>query len=176
MTFEDLWKIVRRYWVMMLTAAMVGLALAAVYTLTREPRYSATSYAYVVSSGDGQGGNSYASSVFAQSKARAWLPLFKSNAVAQRVIDDANLTMTPSQLAGRTTATLQDESPAVSVTVSASSPAQAKAIADGIVSATSSEVERLEGDLAGASIRVVSAAVESIALVYDDPGERVLLT
>lgn len=171
MTFEDLWKIVRRYWVLILTASLVGLVLSTVYTFTREPKYSATSYAYVVA--DENSGGSFAGSAFAQSKAQAWLPLFKSNAVADRVIERSNLDITASDLANRTTATLQDESPAVSVTVTAASPEDAKSIADGIVDATSAEVQRLEGKTAGATIKVVSAAERPTRPSYPRP-ERIL--
>lgn len=174
MTFEELWRLTKRYWLPILTCAIVGVLLAGLFTITRTPTYQATSTAYVVGDSDGAtSGAGYANSLAAQTKAKAWLPLFSSSAVAQRVIDDMGLDMTAAELASRIAVTVEEDSPAVTVRAEANTAVGARDIADAVVKETGAEVTRIEGDNPGARIQTVSSAALPAAPSYPRP-ERII--
>ncbi|WP_071606257.1 polysaccharide biosynthesis tyrosine autokinase [Luteipulveratus halotolerans] len=159
MTLEDFWKLTRRYWVLLLGFALLGLLCAGAYTLTRTKQYTATATAFVVakSSGDDTG-SAYAGSMLAQTKAKAWLPLFKSTPVASRAAQQLGLPDSPTAIASRVSTSLTDETPAITVTATAPTPAGARSLADAVVNATAQQVQQIEGAGGAASIRPVQTA------------------
>lgn len=162
MTFEDLWKLTRRYWLLLTASLLVGVALAGGYMLTRTPVYTATTVAYVVpiDSGNSEAstGSAYSGSLLAQQKAKAWVPLITSTGTAKATIDSLKLDMSPEALAGRITAELADDTPSITVGASADSPRAAQRIADGVVTSAAAEARALEGKQAGVEIKPIQNA------------------
>ena len=176
MTLDDLWKLIRRYWAILLGCTLLGGALAAVFVATQPKRYTASTTAYIVA-GDTRlktdptsaASLAYSNSMLAQQKAKSWVPLFTSSATAQRVIDELHLNMTPAQVAGSVKVAPVADAPQLNIAVTSTSPKKARDIADAIVRASQKQVEALEGSQAGARIDPISSAVLPSAPSYPNP-------
>lgn len=178
MTLEDLWKLTRRQFVVIIVAALVGLLLAFVWMSLQPKVYTATAAGYVTAGGGSSIGESYSSQTLAQQKAQAYVTLFTNRRVTEAVIKDLGLDATPQALAARITASVPEEGVSISVTAAGPSPEEAKAIADSVVTAAAAEAKRIEES--GPTRRVVQAdgstrTVKSQAQVLIEPNESAVL-
>ncbi|WP_018156644.1 polysaccharide biosynthesis tyrosine autokinase [Demetria terragena] len=161
MTLEDLWKIVRRYWTLILISVVVCTALSAVYVWTRTPVYTANATAVVVvGDSDQQGGSgaAYSNSLLAQVKAKGYVDLVNSTGVAERVVKDLKLQDSPNELAATLTAELTPDTPNIKVTATSDEPERAQEIANSVVRSTAAEAKSLEGKSSTVTIKLVSDA------------------
>ncbi|RNI25190.1 polysaccharide biosynthesis tyrosine autokinase [Flexivirga caeni] len=176
MTLEDLWKLTRRYWLMLVACAAIGLALAAAYTWTRTKEYTATAQALVASptaSGRNNAQNSsaaYSNGLVAQQRATVWANLATSQQVTSQVIRNEHLNETPGQLAGNISATVPQTSPIITVHATSTDPAKAKAIANSVVDVLTSYVQKADPDT-GVAIKNTSSAVLPSTPSYPKPAK-----
>ncbi|CAM2909952.1 MULTISPECIES: polysaccharide biosynthesis tyrosine autokinase [Dermacoccus] len=179
MSLDDLWRIARRYWAILVAMSLAGVAIAWLFLLTQPERYTATTTAYVTA-GATNGGNSqadkqaqaamaYSNSMLAKQKAQAWLPVFKTTPVMESVINKLKLDTSPAALASTVSTTMDEEAPVITVSATASTPVQARDAANEIVKATADQVTKLEGSGAGAEIRLVSNAELPGSPSYPNP-------
>lgn len=137
LTRANLWRI--------LLAVIAGAALAVGYASTLPKIYSADASGYVVTASGGQTtGDVFAGSALAGSKADSYLPLVRSRAVAARVVEELHLEADPAAIAGSVTGMVEPASVILRVTAVASSPEQARDVADATIAATALEASRLE--------------------------------
>ncbi|GGB27344.1 chromosome partitioning protein [Flexivirga endophytica] len=174
MTLEDLWKLTRRYWIMLAACACVGLALAAAYTWTRTKQYTATAQALVAApstSGDStSSGAAYSSGLVAQQRAAVWADLATSRQVTGEVIKQQKLSLSKDQLATQITATVPQDKPIITVSVSAEDPARAKAIANSVVDVLTGYVQKADPNT-GVAIKNTSSAVLPRSPSYPKPAK-----
>ena len=133
MTLEDLWKLVRRQFVVIGLCAVLGLVLAVGWMLLQPKQYTASAAGYVTAGGGSSIGESYSSQTLAQQKAKAYVTLFTNRRVTQSVIKELGLDSTPQQLASRITATVPEDGVSISVTATGPSPEEARDVADAVV-------------------------------------------
>ncbi|WP_446666167.1 polysaccharide biosynthesis tyrosine autokinase [Flexivirga sp. B27] len=174
MTLEDLWKLTRRYWIMLVACACVGLAIAAAYTWTRTKQYTATAQALVAapsSSGDSTtSGAAYSSGLVAQQRAAVWADLATSRQVTGEVIKQQKLSLSKDQLATQISATVPQDKPIITITVTANDPARAKAIANSVVDVLTKYVQKADPNT-GVAIKNTSSAVLPKAPSYPKPAK-----
>ena len=173
MTLEDLWKLTRRYWVMLLACACIGLAVAAAYTWTRTEQYTATAQALVASptapkSDTASSGAAYSNGLVAQQRAAVWAQLATSRQVTGEVIKQQKLAMTQDQLAGAISATVPQDQPIITISATATDPARAKAIANSVVDVLKTYVQQADPGT-GVAIKNTSSAVLPGAPSYPKP-------
>ncbi|HWC24911.1 MAG TPA: polysaccharide biosynthesis tyrosine autokinase [Flexivirga sp.] len=173
MTLEDLWKLTRRYWIMLAACACIGLALAAAYTWTRTKQYTASAQALVAapsSSGSGStsSGAAYSSGLVAQQRAAVWADLATSRQVTGEVIKAQKLSLTKDQLATQISATVPQDKPIITVSVTADNPGRAKAIANSVVDVLTTYVQKADPGT-GVAIKNTSSAVLPSAPSYPKP-------
>lgn len=159
MTLDDLWKLTRRYWILLTACTCIGLAGAAIYIWTRTPLYTASSQALVTGQGSGSSGDSYSATLVAQQKAKQWVAWVDSDQVASAVVKDLNLNMTSNEL-GASLTTIEptnDGAPTFGVTAVADSPALAQQIANTVM-AEVGKVTTQNDPNSGATMRVISPA------------------
>lgn len=178
MTLEDLWKLVRRQFVLIGLCAVLGLVLAVGWMLLQPKEYTASAAGYVTAGGGSSIGESYSSQTLAQQKAKAYVTLFTNRRVTQSVIKELGLDSTPQQLASRITATVPEDGVSISVTATGPSPEEARDVADAVVKASAAEAKRIEES--GPTREVVGAdgkmrKVESQAQVLIEPNESAVL-
>ena len=88
MELLDYWRVARRSWVVLVASTLVGLSLAAAYSLTQPTVSSDTASAYVVAGTSESTGDALAGSALAKEKAEIYLPLVTSQQVATRIAED----------------------------------------------------------------------------------------
>lgn len=165
MSLDELWRIARRYWVILLVAGLGGLALAWVRVSTQPKQYTATTSAYVTAglgtsnAGDGDpAARAYSNSMLAKEKAQAWLPVFTSTPVLDDVAKKLNKKASASTLAGSVSAAVDAEAPLITVEATSPTPQAARDMANAVVQSSASRVEALEGSSSGAAIRPLQNA------------------
>lgn len=137
----QLWALIRKGWVILVVATLLGVGGGAGYSWLQPTLYSATSTGYVVAGNSATVGDAFAGSNLAAEKAGTYLPLVQSRSVAERVAYDLGLESTASvagNLAGST------EGVIFRITATAGSPELAAQLADAAIRATSAEANALE--------------------------------
>ena len=136
MTLEDLLHLTRRRFGSLALAIVICVLLSVVFAFVTPSSYTATAQAYLhVEVGGDPGLNTqshYNAAQLADLKADAAVPVFTSEAVAQRVIESLKLDVTPEELAS--------------------------SVADEVVRQTAEEVTELEGSDSPVKISLLSSA------------------
>lgn len=143
MELLDYWRVARRNWLVLVASTLVGLGLAAAYSLTQPTVYSATSSAYVVAGNSESTGDALAGSALAKEKAEIYLPLVTSQQVATRIADDLGLTSTQGIAASLAGSVVKD-SVLFRINATAPTAASASRLAEAAIRATAAEVQALE--------------------------------
>ena len=162
MTLEDLLHLTRRRFGSLALAIVICVLLSVVFAFVTPSSYTATAQAYLhVEVGGDPGLNTqshYNAAQLADLKAESAVPVFTSEAVAQRVIESLKLDVTPEELASSVSATRTPETVSVQVSVEASTSRQAQVLADEVVRQTAEEVTELEGSDSPVKISLLSSA------------------
>ncbi|WP_158604495.1 polysaccharide biosynthesis tyrosine autokinase [Nocardioides mangrovicus] len=144
MTVVDFVRLTRVNWRVIFATFSLGLVAALLYTLHQPVVYTATSKGYVaVDSGDSVS-DVYSATSLAQQKLSVYVGLVSSTAVAQDVIDSLKLDETPSDIASRFSAVGDADNPQLTIYATASSPSQARDLANAVIGAMSTEAAKLE--------------------------------
>ena len=143
MELLDYWRVARRNWFVLVASTLVGLGMAAAFSLTQPTVYSATSSAYVVAGTSESTGDALAGSALAKEKAEIYLPLVTSQQVATRIASDLSRTSAQGIAASLTGSVVKD-SVLFQVTATSSTAASANLLAEAAIRATAAEVEALE--------------------------------
>jgi len=139
----DYLRVARRNWFVLVVSTLVGLGVAAAYSLTQPTLYSATSSAYVVAGTSESTGDALAGSSLAKEKADTYLPLVTSQQVATRIAEDLQLGSAQG-VAARLTGSVVKESVLFQITATDSTAESASQLAEAAIRATAAEVEALE--------------------------------
>ena len=162
MTLEDLLHLTRRRFGSLALAIVICVLLSVAFAFVTPSSYTATAQAYLhVEVGGDPGLNTqshYNAAQLADLKADAAVPVFTSEAVAQRVIESLKLDVTPEELASSVSATRTPETVSVQVSVEASTSRQAQVLADEVVRQTAEEMTELEGSDSPVKISLLSSA------------------
>ncbi len=167
MTLLDAVRIVRRFWMTIAFCILIAVGAAAAYAAQLPRIYTASSQAYVrVGNGDGSVAEASVGNNVASSKAASYAPLTTSGAVADRVVKDLGLDLSPGAVAASISYSVDPDSPRIQVFVSSTSPQQAKDIADAVVGATAEVASYIESGGQGGTgtvqlIPVTNAVVPS---------------
>ena len=103
MELSDYIRVLRKSWLIIVAAALVGVAAAAAYSLTRTPLYSSESQVFVSTQGGGTIGELQQGSNFTQARVTTYTNLVTTPIVMAPAIDELDLDMTPSELAEQVT-------------------------------------------------------------------------
>ena len=161
MTLEDLLTLTRQRIVPLVLGVLTCTLLALGVALVTPVTYSVSAVAYVrvdVSEGKTKTDTYLTASQLANQKVDAVVPVFTSEAVAQRVVDSLNLKVTPAQLTKTLTAEHTNNTLNVTVSASASTVSEARDIADEVVNQAGAELKRLEGDSSPVDVVLMSSA------------------
>ncbi|WP_231917709.1 polysaccharide biosynthesis tyrosine autokinase [Microbacterium pygmaeum] len=149
---RDYLRILHRNWIFILALTVLGGAAGFGWSLLKAPTYEATTQLYVsVRSGDSalvgelaQGTN------YARQAVTSFVDVVNSAVVLDRVIEDLDLDMSSSQLAGHVSASVPANTVIISATVVDEDPAQAAAIANSVgtnfADVVVNQLEKPEGD------------------------------
>lgn len=144
MELSDYIRILRKNWLVIVVATLLGVAIAAGYSLTRTPQYQATSTLFVsTQSGDSiqeiqQGSN------FTQSRIATYLELIKEPYVLLPVIQELDLPVSAESLASRVNASAGTSTTLINITATDPDSVEAANIANAAASSLGEAIESLE--------------------------------
>ena len=165
MTLEDLLTLTRQQIVPLVLGVLTCVLLALGVALVAPVTYTVSAVAYVrvdvSAEGKDDTGTYFTASQLANQKVDAVVPVFTSEAVAQRVVDSLDLKVTPAQLTKTLTAEHTNNTLNVTVSASASTVSEARDIADEVVNQAGAELKRLEGDGSPVDVVLMSSAALS---------------
>jgi receptor protein-tyrosine kinase len=140
---KDVVQLVRSRWSMLVGGLVIGLVVAWALTSLATPQYSSSSRLFVSAAATDPAA-AYSANLFTQERMTSYGQLVTDDAVAERVVHDLQLDMTPSQLVKRVSVRVVPNTVILAVTVSDTSPRRAQAIAETLDQRFIGRVELLE--------------------------------
>lgn len=171
---RDYVRILHRNWIFILSLTVLGAAAGFGWSALKTPTYEATTQLYVsVRSGDSavvgelaQGTN------YARQAVTSFVDVVDSALVLDRVIDDLDLDVTSSELAGNVSASVPANSVIITATVTDEDPEQAAAIANSVganfADVVVNQLEKPEGD-AASLVRIETIQPALVPTVASSP-------
>lgn len=164
MTVADFVLLLRRHWVFLLFATLIGVAGGAGYSAMQTPVYTAASSGFMQGSAD--------SGIVAQEKTgrlEAYLALITSSAVAERVAADPDLDVPAEKVKGSLSASIVANSAMITVTAKSSSAEGAAALANGALTALADVIQEIEQEAAAGAVPLVTVTPFENAVVPTSP-------
>lgn len=144
MELRDYLHVLRKYAVLIVITILVGVGIAAVWSLTRTPMYNASSTVYVST----QSGDSVAElqqgQTFTQARVATYAALATTPVVIDPVITELGLESTAATQADRVSATAETGTNLITISVTDADPAQAAEISNAIAGSLTETVESLD--------------------------------
>ncbi|MCR2764228.1 polysaccharide biosynthesis tyrosine autokinase [Microbacterium sp. zg.B48] len=144
MELTDYIRLLRKNWLIIAVATLIGVAVAAGWSLTRTPQYEASSTVFVSTQAGGTVAELQQGQNFTQSRVTTYANLVPTPIVLNPVIAQLGLGMTAGELAGRITASSPLNTTLITVTVTDADPVAAADIANAIGGSLTSAVEAIE--------------------------------
>ncbi|MCJ0980829.1 polysaccharide biosynthesis tyrosine autokinase [Rhodococcus sp. ARC_M12] len=144
MEIQDYVKILRTRWIVVAVTVIVAILGALAASLLTSPQYEATARMFVSTSGGATVSETYQGNLASQQLVASYSELATSEALATRVLTVLPLDLTASQLAAKINATSTPDTVLFNLTVTDSSPALARDIANATAEQLSTQVRELE--------------------------------
>jgi len=144
MELRDYIRILRKSWLLIVVATLLGVGVAAAYSLTRTPQYEASSTVFVSTQTSGNVAELQQGSTFAQARINTYVGLVETPIVLNPVIAQMDLDMTSTELSANVTASAALNTTLITITVEDSDPVKAAEIANAIAASLSSAVPEIE--------------------------------
>ncbi|MCT2085770.1 polysaccharide biosynthesis tyrosine autokinase [Microbacterium enclense] len=181
MELKTYWRIVRAGWIWILVGVLLGVGGAAAWYAVQKPVYTADasgflSAAAASSSSGGDTGAALIADNLAKSKVKSYIDVGTWRSVANRVIEDLDLSVQPESLVRSVSITNPVDTVNIAVQASASTPEGARDIAQAWVRAMATEIESLETQNGGnAVVRLVPGDSAQLPLAPSSPNLRLAL-
>jgi capsular exopolysaccharide synthesis family protein len=163
MDFQEYARIARRRWKTIFGCVLAAVGCAALLTTLATPVYSSTARLFV-STPQGGSTEAYQGSLFSAERIGSYAHLVRSPEVAEAVIEDLGLRMTPDQLTERISPTVVPETVILEVTATDQNPQRAQAIAQSVAEEVSALVSVLETPPSGAAAPIKATIVNAAPL------------
>ncbi|MDQ7878375.1 polysaccharide biosynthesis tyrosine autokinase [Microbacterium sp. QXD-8] len=144
MELTDYIRILRKNWVIIVVATLLGLGIAGAWSLTRTPQYEAQSTVFVSTQSGSTIQDLQQGSNFTQSRVQTYTNLVTTPIVMNPVIAELGLGMTASELSAEVEASAALNTTLITITVTGADPVQAADVANALGASLKSTVERLE--------------------------------
>ncbi|WJH23711.1 polysaccharide biosynthesis tyrosine autokinase [Pseudarthrobacter defluvii] len=149
MELKDYLRVLRRNWLVIVAAILLGVLIAGAASLLVKPRYVSQTKLFVALQNSSSVAELQQGNVFTQARVRSYVETVTTPAVLQPVIDSLGLADTPASLAGKISATADANTVLISISVSDESPTRAAAIAQAVSASLVNTVDVLEKPAAG---------------------------
>jgi succinoglycan biosynthesis transport protein ExoP len=162
MELQDYLRVIRQRWISTLAVTLVGLAVAAGYTVMQTPQYGARSQLFVSVSGGGTATEVIQGNTFAEKRVTSYVSLATSPRVLQAVANELGLAGGAGRLAGRVAASSPAQTVLIDITASDPNPAEAARIANSTARQLIQAVRDVE-DVSSARLSVFEEATPASA-------------
>ena len=159
MELKDVLQAVRSAWWWPVTGALVGLALGGLLGWSATPLYSSSTQLFVSVAGGTDTSSAYAGNLFSQQRVTSYAQLLTGEALAEDVVDELNLDLTPEQVAGMVSASALPDTVILQATVTDTSAERARAIAEALGRQFTERVTELEADVSAVKVTTVQPPV-----------------
>lgn len=176
MELRDYLRIVRAHWIGIVLLTVLGVAVAWGWSALQPRVYTATTSGIVnAASAGGDAGSRLVGNQLAQSVVKSYIDIASWRSVAEYVIDDLDLQTTPEALVGRVEVTNPLDTVVIRVSADASSPEEARDLAESWVRGMINEIEQLEGSGTDAAVTVVPGDSARLPTSPSSPNTRLNL-
>lgn len=163
MDLRDYVRLLRVRKTLIVACTLLGIAVAAIATLLATPTYAAKAQLFV-SADDRAGGvgTAYTGSLFTQARVKSYARVIDSPPIANAVIDELGLQMTPAELEGKVSADAPLDTVLLNVNARDTNPETAQRIANSVATNFTKLVGQLETQSStGASLVKVSVVKQA---------------
>lgn len=144
MELTDYIRILRKNWVIIVVATLLGIGIAAAWSLTRTPEYEAQSTVFVSTQSGSTIQDLQQGSNFTQSRVQTYTNLVTTPIVMNPVVAELDLGMTASELSTQVEASAALNTTLITITVTGADPVRAADVANALGASLKTVVERLE--------------------------------
>ncbi|WP_104104464.1 polysaccharide biosynthesis tyrosine autokinase [Arthrobacter sp. 08Y14] len=159
MELREYLGILRRSWLMVISAVLTAVLVAALASLLAKPAYTATTQLFVSIQSSGSVSELQQGNTFTQARVQSYVKTAKTPAVLQPVIDSLGLEITPAALSSQVSATADPNTVLFSVSASAASPVDAASLSQAVADSLVTVVGGLEGAAQGGNSPVKLSVV-----------------
>lgn len=156
-SFRDLVRILRRHWVVVVVAPLVGILLAATWAALQTPRYTSTTSALVSIAAGDTIGTALTADNLAKSKTQQYAQLGNSRAVAETAVQGLTYELSPGEALAATRVEASTESALLTVQADGTSPERARELSSEWTKALGDRVTAMESGSAGQGTGAPSA-------------------
>lgn len=160
MELGDYLKVVRRHWITIVVATLIGVVLAGGASLLVTPTYTAQTRLFVAIQGSSSVADLQQGNTFSQARVRSYVETVGTPAVLQPAIDSLDLGMTPAELSKNVEAGADLNTVIITISASDASPVRSAAIAQAVGDSLITVVDRLERPIADGVSPVKLSVVE----------------
>jgi capsular exopolysaccharide synthesis family protein len=144
MELSDYIRILRKNWLVIVATTLIGIAVAAGYSLTRTPMYEASSRVFVSSQAGGTVAELQQGGSFTLQRVGTYVQLVRTPIVLNPVISELELDGTADQVAGQVSASTPVNSFLIDISAQDADPVRAADLANAVASSLSAAVESIE--------------------------------
>lgn len=170
---RDYLRVLRARWKSIIAVTVLGVAAAVLGTFLTTPLYAASSQLFVSTTGTADVSAAYQGNLFSQQRVTSYAELIKGEEVAQRVVDDLDLTESAAAVAGQVSVQVVPDTVLLTVTVTDPSAVRARDLVNAISRQFTGLVTELEtptgGTVAAAKVTVVQVADQPTSPVSPQP-------
>ena len=169
MELTDYLRILRKYWVLIVALALVGVAAAAAYSLAKTPEYSSSAKVFVSTQSSDSVSELAQGNSYSQQRVKTYVNLVSTPIVLQPVIAALELDITSNQLGGQISAVATPDTTIIQITATSEDPVLAAELANTTAESLTGVVAKIESTDDGASSPVKLTRVQE-ANVPTKPG------
>jgi succinoglycan biosynthesis transport protein ExoP len=166
---RDYLRILRKRWVVIVSATLLGVAVAAGSTILTTPVYQASTLVYVQVQSSGTVGELAQGSTFVQSQVKSFAEVVSTPRVLDTAIKSLNLDESADQLATSVSATAPIDTVNIEIIVTRDSPSEAAEIADAVTASFRDVVGDITSSTGATTVSQVSVSVLRDASVPSAP-------
>ncbi|WPU08582.1 polysaccharide biosynthesis tyrosine autokinase [Pseudarthrobacter oxydans] len=163
MDLRDYLRMLRRNWILVTAAPLVGLLLGGTASVLATPTYTSETQLFVAIQSSGSVLELQQGNTFSQARVQSYVKTVGSPAVLQPAIDQLGLDLSAEELAAQVTAGTEANTVLINIAVSSESPVQAAAVAEAVANSLIRTVDSLEkpktGGTSPVSLSVIKPAI-----------------
>ncbi|WP_431030734.1 polysaccharide biosynthesis tyrosine autokinase [Plantibacter sp. RU18] len=144
MELRDYLRVLRKYWVLIVALALLGVAVAATYSLVKTPEYSSSAKVFVSTQSSDNVQELAQGNTFTQQRVKTYADLVGTPIVLLPVIGTLELNITAGQLAQQVTASAPLDTTLIEITAMSEDPVLAAEIANTTAESLTGVVAKIE--------------------------------
>ena len=144
MAIGDYLRAFRRFWWLVVVAAILGAGVGYATTFASTPQYESTARLFVTTQSGTSVGDAYQNNLFSQERVVSYAGLATSEQVAARAVDQLKMPITPDELRSKITATPLPKTVLLDISVSDTNPVTAQTYANAVADQLVQLVSELE--------------------------------